>query len=409
MDRDTPIVVPEYISAYLEFPEQLGLKRAELSRKSGVDLDALAENPRPFTLNEILKLVEVGIKELQMPYGGLAIGQQMRLTCHGMAGVSAMAQQTYAECLQAACRLCEKAFPPFSMLLLNAGAELFLGIKMGKEATKVNESFIAAVDASLAVLRLPIPGTTWYRGIQGRRFLEQFIGSLVAEKRRSQDNDFFTQICHSRGENNEELTDQEVIDHMIFLLFAAHDTTTSTLCSLVYRLAKHPEWQETLREEILSLGTDEVTYDDLEKLEKNGLVFRETLRMHPPLPTIPRRAINDCEFQGFKIPKNAAVGVVPLHTHYMEEYWTNPYKFDPERFNPERAEHKKHFYQWVPFGGGHHKCLGLNFAEIQSKVFLFQLLRNYKVEIRSGYEMPSQIVPLAVPKDGFPCTLIPLK
>ncbi|RLU03490.1 MAG: AraC family transcriptional regulator [Ketobacter sp.] len=115
MDRDTPIVVPEYISAYLEFPEQLGLKRAELSRKSGVDLDALAENPRPFTLNEILKLVEVGIKELQMPYGGLAIGQQMRLTCHGMAGVSAMAQQTYAECLQAACRLCEKAFPPFSM------------------------------------------------------------------------------------------------------------------------------------------------------------------------------------------------------------------------------------------------------------------------------------------------------
>ncbi|MEE2732403.1 MAG: AraC family transcriptional regulator [Pseudomonadota bacterium] len=107
--------MPEYISAYLEFPEQLGLKRTELARKAGVDLAALAENPRPFTLNEILKLVDVGIRELQMPYGGLAIGQQMRLTCHGMAGVSAMAQQTYADCLQAACRLCEKAFPPFSM------------------------------------------------------------------------------------------------------------------------------------------------------------------------------------------------------------------------------------------------------------------------------------------------------
>ena len=293
-------------------------------------------------------------------------------------------------------------------LLLNAGAELFLGIQMGKEANRVNQSFIAAVDASLAVVRLPIPGTTWWRGIKGRRFLEQFIGSLVAAKRRSQDNDFFTQICHSRGENNEELTDQEVIDHMIFLLFAAHDTTTSTLCSLVYRLAKHPEWQETLRQEILALGVDNLTYDDLENMEKASLVFREPLRMHPPLPTIPRRAINDCEFQGYRIPKNAAVGVVPIHTHYMEEYWSSPYKFDPERFSPERAEHKQHFYQWVPFGGGHHKCLGLNFAEIQSKVFLFQFLKKYRVTVAEGYEMPTQIVPLAVPKDGFPCTLTPI-
>jgi len=299
-------------------------------------------------------------------------------------------------------------FEHIKELLLNAGAELFLGIEMGPDAKKVNASFIAAVDAALAVLRMPIPGTIWWRGIQGRRFLEQFIGGLVATKRRSQEHDFFTQICHSRGENNEELTDQEVIDHMIFLLFAAHDTTTSTLCSLVYRLAKHPEWQDTLRQEMLSLNTDAISYEDLDKLEKTGLVFRETLRMHPALPTMPRRAINDCEFNGFKIPKNAAVGVVPLHTHYMKEYWSNPYQFDPERFNAERAEHKKHFYQWVPFGGGHHKCLGLNFAEMQSKVFLFQLLRKYKVEIRKGYEMPTQIVPLAVPKDGFPCTITPL-
>lgn len=115
MDRDTPIILPEYVTAYIELPEQLGLKRRELTKKSGVDVASLCENPRPFTLNEALKLVDVSLKELNMPYAGLAVGQQMRLTCHGMAGVSAMAQQTYAECLQAACRLCEKAFPPFSM------------------------------------------------------------------------------------------------------------------------------------------------------------------------------------------------------------------------------------------------------------------------------------------------------
>ncbi|MGC1508703.1 cytochrome P450 [Ketobacter sp.] len=296
-------------------------------------------------------------------------------------------------------------FNHIKTLLLNTGAELFIGIKLGAEADKVNQSFIAAVDASLAILRMPIPGTTWWKGMRGRRYLEHFLGSLVAQKRLTEDNDFFSQICHSKGENGEQLSDEEVRDHMIFLLFAAHDTTTSTITSLIYRLAKHPQWQHILREEMLTFGKDTLTYEDLDDMEKTSLVFRETLRMHPALPTIPRRAVNACEFKGFKIPKNAAVGVVPLHTHYMEEYWTNPYKFDPERFSAARAEHKKHFYQWVPFGGGQHKCLGLNFAEIQTKMFLFHFLRKYRIEVRHGYEMPVQVVPLAVPKDGFPCTL----
>ena len=300
-------------------------------------------------------------------------------------------------------------FDNIKKLLLDSGAQLFLGVKMGREAEKVNEAFIAAVDASLAVVRVPIPGNTWWKGLRGRRYLEKFIGNLVAQKRASNGNDFFTQICNAKGDDGEVLNDREVIDHMIFLLFAAHDTTTSTLTSIVYRLAKHPQWQQKLRDEFNSIGVEHLNYDDLEKMEQTSLVFREVLRMHPPLPTIPRRAIRDIEFKGYKIPKNAAVGVVPLHTHYMPEYWTNPYKFDPERFTPERAEHKKHFYQWVPFGGGHHKCLGLNFAEIQSKVFLYHFLRRFEVSVKPGYEMPFQIVPLAVPKDGFPCTLKPVK
>lgn len=299
-------------------------------------------------------------------------------------------------------------FENIKALLLSTGADLFLGIKMGKEADKVNKSFVAAVDASLAIVRLMIPGTTWYKGMKGRQYLEKFIGNLVAQKRISNTNDFFTQICHAEGEHGEKLSDQEIIDHMIFLLFAAHDTTTSTLTSLLYRLAKHPEWQETLREEMLSFDKDEVTYDDLQAMEKTTWVFKETLRMHPALPTIPRRAVRDCEFKGYKIPKNATVGIHPIHTHFMEEYWTNPYRFDPERWSPERAEYKKHFFQFIPFGGGAHKCLGLNFAEIQSKVFLFQFLKRYRASVKPGYEMQYQLVPLAMPKDGFPLTIKPV-
>lgn len=297
-------------------------------------------------------------------------------------------------------------FDAIKSLLLDVGAGIFLGLQMGPESRKVNESFVAAVDASLAVLRLPIPGTTWERGMRGRRYLERFMTDLIPEKRKSDGDDFFTELCQAADEETDvQLTDEDVMNHMIFLLFAAHDTTTSTLSSIMFALAKNPQWQDTLAEEARSLGKDELEYDDLQKLEKATWVFKEALRMHPPLPTIPRRTTEEVEWRGYRLPANTLVNIVPLYSHYMEEYWSNPYQFDPERFSPERAEEKNHFYQWIPFGGGHHKCIGLNFAELQSKVFLFHFLRNYRVKVRQGYDMPYQQVPLAVPKDGLPITI----
>lgn len=115
MDRDTPIILPDYVFSYLEFPERLGFTLDDISRKAGIDLIGYKHNPQPISINHAVKLITAAMDMLKMPYSGLAVGQQMRLTCHGMAGVSAMAQPTYSECLQAASRLCEKAFPPLTM------------------------------------------------------------------------------------------------------------------------------------------------------------------------------------------------------------------------------------------------------------------------------------------------------
>lgn len=289
-------------------------------------------------------------------------------------------------------------------LLLDVGAQIFFGMEMGPESDKVNQSFIDTTDASLAVVRIPIPGNLWHRGMKGRRYLEQFVTGLIPEKRNSDQSDFFSELCKAAEEEG-GLSDQDVMNHMIFLLFAAHDTTTSTLCSIIYMLAKHPHWQDVLVEEMKGLDKEVLDYDDLGKMEKTGWVFRETLRMRPALTTFPRRTVKDVEYQGYTLPKNTLVNVSTLYTHYMEEYWSNPTTFDPARFSDERAEHKKHFYQWVPFGGGHHKCLGLNFAELQTKTFLFHFLQRYRVSIKPGYELPTQQVPLIMPKDGLPVVL----
>ncbi|MGJ8687440.1 MAG: cytochrome P450 [Spongiibacteraceae bacterium] len=290
-------------------------------------------------------------------------------------------------------------------LLLDVAAQIFLGVEMGNEADKINKSFVHAMEASLAVVKLPIPGTTWGKGLKGRAHLEAFINKHIASKRATESSDFFSQFCHAKDEDGNELDDAAIRDHIIFLLFAAHDTTTSTLCSIVYALAKNPEWQDILHQEYAQIEGDVLNYEDLGKLEKSALVFKEALRMYPPVPVIPRRTTKATEILGYHIPANTGVSASPLFTHYMEEYWSEPLKFDPERFSPERAEHKKHFYQWIPFGGGNHKCLGLNFAEIQVKLFLFHLLRNHTISVEPGYEMQYNTIPISLPTDGLPITI----
>lgn len=293
-------------------------------------------------------------------------------------------------------------------LLLEVAAEVFLGVEMGEEASGVNTAFVDTMLASMAVLKLPIPGTLWHRGLTGRKHLEDFVMAHIDDKRKHEGRDIFSQICHATDEDGNYFSDEAVRDHIIFLLFAAHDTTTSTLCSIVYALAKNPAWQQRLREEYAAIGKDQLDYDDLNKLDDSKLVFKEALRMYPPVPAIPRRTLKDMDIFGYHVPKNTAVAISPLLTHYMEEYWSNPNDFDPERFSKERAEDKKHFFQWVPFGGGAHKCLGLNFAEVQTKLFLFHLLRRYNIKVKDGYEMPRSWVPLIFPADGLPVSFEPI-
>ena len=290
-------------------------------------------------------------------------------------------------------------------LLLDVAAQVFMGVKMGEEADAINKGFLHAMEASMAVVKLPIPGTTWQKGLNGRKTLKNFIEKHIEAKRATESSDFFSQFCHAKDEDGNELSNEAVRDHTIFLLFAAHDTTTSTLCSIIYALAKNPEWQDILYEECKLIDGDHLNYDDLPKLDKAALVMKEALRMYPPVPAIPRRLIKETEIMGYTLPANTGIGISPLFTHYMEEWWSEPTKFDPERFSAERAEHKRHLYQWIPFGGGGHKCIGLNFAEMQVKLFMFHLLRNYKISTKPGYQMKYNAVPISFPTDGLPVTI----
>lgn len=298
-----------------------------------------------------------------------------------------------------------QVFPQVKALTLNIAARVFMGMALGPEADRMNRAFIDTVAASLALVRRSVPPLAMWRGVRARRWLVQLMQSKLAAKREREGADLFSQLCHARGENGERFTDDEVVNHMIFLMMAAHDTTTSALTTMFYCLARHPEWQDRLREDALALPGGPLAYDDLARCERTEWVMKESLRLYPPLTSIPRKASKDCSFGGFHIPRGTPVGISPIHTHHMPSLWTDPFAFDPERFSPARAEHRRHAYAYLPFGGGAHLCIGQHFADMEVKAVMHQVLRRWRWTVPADYRMPYQLVPIAKPKDGLPITL----
>lgn len=290
-------------------------------------------------------------------------------------------------------------------LTLDLGASVFLGLDMGDEAARVNQAFIDEVSASIAVIRTPLPGTSMRRGVNARAFLVEYFRKLIAERREGDGVDMLSQLCRARSDDGSFFTEQEIIDHMNFLLMAAHDTTTSALTTMIWALAQYPEWQDSLRAEIAEIGGEQLGYDDMGRPERCERVFKEALRFRPPVPFIPRYALRPFSYGGYDIPADVAVSVSPGLVHRDPTIWTDPDSFDPDRFSANRAEDQRHRFAWSPFGGGAHKCIGLHFAMMQVKAFTFQFLQHFNVSLPDGYAPEWQAIPIPKPKDGLPVTL----
>lgn len=299
-----------------------------------------------------------------------------------------------------------KFYPAIKQLTLDLAATSFLGIPWGPDAEKINQAFVDMVQASVGVVRRPLPFTAMGRGVAGRNYLIDYFTPMVPQRRTSDGQDMFTQFCQARDEQGNYLPVDAIVDHMNFLMMAAHDTITSSVTSMVWLLAKHPEWQERLREEMLSVAPagQGVGHNALNDLELTEMAFKEALRMIPPVPSLPRRALKDFTFKGYTIPAGTNVGISPAGTHKSADYWPDPDRFDPMRFTPEEVR-KRHKYAWVPFGGGAHMCLGLHFAYMQAKIVLHHLLTTHRVSVRAGYEPKWQMFPIPQPRDGLPVTL----
>jgi cytochrome P450 len=145
-------------------------------------------------------------------------------------------------------------------------------------------------------------------------------------------------------------------------------------------------------------------FSRLDDLALTEMAFKEAMRLAPPVPSLPRRVVRDFEFMGYRIPAGAGVNINPLYTHHMPEIWPDPERYDPLRFGTE-ASRARHKFAFVPFGGGAHMCLGLNFAYMQAKCFTWHFVNRFRVAIAPDYRPAWNMWPIPYPRDGLHVTL----
>jgi cytochrome P450 len=298
-------------------------------------------------------------------------------------------------------------YPAMKQLTLDLAATSFLGTAIGPEVEEITKAFVDMVAAAVAPIRMPLPGTQMARGVKGRGRIVAYFSEQIPIRRAKGGEDLFSQLCQATDEDGALLSPQDIVDHMSFLMMAAHDTLTSSLTSFVAALAESPRWQVKLRGEGSALGVAPgapTSFEHLEAMPLAEMAFKEAMRLRPPVPSIPRRATRDFAFGGYEFPAGTLVGANPLFTHHMGDLWPEPEAFDPLRFTDE-AQRGRHRFAFVPFGGGAHMCLGLHFAYMQAKCFARHFLQNLSVSLPKGGTPDWQMWPIPKPRDGLRVTL----
>jgi len=249
------------------------------------------------------------------------------------------------------------------------------------------------------------PGSPWRKMTASREVLDEIVFAEVARRRADPDperQDILSLLVGARGEGGEAFTDREIRDQLMTLMFAGHDTSTSTVTFMLHELARHPEVVARLQEEQdRVLGGEPPTVDQLEReMPYLDMVVDEVLRLYPPAWIGPRRAVREFEFGGCTVPKGAYVNYCSWASHRIPEVFPDPEAFVPERFTRERkAALPRGAY--VPFGGGSRICIGKRFGQTEVKLVATMLLARLRLDALPGRTMTIRQMPTLSPKDGL--------
>jgi cytochrome P450 len=284
----------------------------------------------------------------------------------------------------------------------------------GGEGARAAEHFERALvfygtDFHLRLLRGP--GSPWSKMVRSRAVLDQIVYGEIGRRRAAPDEsrrDVLSLLLGVRDQAGEGFSDKEVRDQVMTLMFAGHDTSTSTLTFMMHELARHPDVVEKLVEEqdrVLGGRTPDV--DTLEReMPYLEMVLDEVLRLYPPAWIGPRRAVRDFEWGGQRVARGSYVNYCSWASHRIPEVFPEPEAFIPERFTRERkAALPRGAY--VPFGGGRRICIGKRFGQTEVKLVATMLLQRLRLGAMPGRTMTVRQMPTLSPRGGLKMRVLP--
>ncbi|KAL4558215.1 hypothetical protein LXL04_036413 [Taraxacum kok-saghyz] len=249
---------------------------------------------------------------------------------------------------------------------------------------------------------LNLPGTPFKKAMKARKLLNEKLRNIIEKRRENGE--------HGGGllgvllglKEEDQLTDSQIADNIIGVIFAAHDTTASVLTWLLKYLQDNPNVLDAVKmeqEEIryMRLETNRgITWDDTRRMPITTQVIQETLRAASIISFTFREAVEDVEIEGYLIPRGWKVLPLFRAIHHCSDFFPNPDKFDPSRFKiAPRAD------TYMPFGKGVHSCPGSELAKVEMLILIHHLITSYKWEV-IGNHNGIQYVPFPVPKKGLP-------
>ncbi|MBJ7882207.1 cytochrome P450 [Gelidibacter salicanalis] len=247
--------------------------------------------------------------------------------------------------------------------------------------------FITEAAQKMLVRELRQPYLGWWFKASGTiekhleltRGARHILKNIVNTRRKSQEqhDDLLDMLLEARYEDGNFMDEEQLIDEILILFTAGHETTSNALTFTFQLLAKHPEWQDKIYEESLQTSSDSgYLMQEVMASTICQQVIEEAMRLYPPVYFIDRVNIEEDEFNNmiFKKGSNLLFSIYEIHRH--PQLWEQPNEFLPERFE---VGSRKFSSQYFPFGAGPRKCIGNNFAMFEMIIAVTELVRNYKI------------------------------
>ncbi|PSB35401.1 cytochrome P450 [Chlorogloea sp. CCALA 695] len=223
----------------------------------------------------------------------------------------------------------------------------------------------------------------WGRFLRLKQQIDSLLITEIRERRQQADpnrDDILSLLLDARDEEGQSMTDEELRDELITLLFAGHETTASALSWALYWIDSLPEVKEKLLNELKTLPSD-ASFSDIARLPYLNAVCSETLRIYPiAITPFPRVVKVPMEIMGYQLEPGTLLLVSTYLTHQREDIYPEPKKFKPERF----LERQFSPYEYLPFGGSNRRCIGAAFAMYEMKLVLATILTSCELKLANN-------------------------